>query len=273
MTQERLGWWQQAWLGLGRPGQYYRLALLGRWRVTAFFALLIILLSVTASLRPVSQMLRGVGLLTKTFAAKSPEFTLRNGELTVDADMPLVFQEADHAVFIVDTTEAADPTVLDNYEQGVLLTRYAMYEKKPYALREIQYAQFGGFSCDKAAALRWLPYLRALAVIIPCWQLATFTARFLLWGLLLAAAGWLLSSLLHRALAFAALVRIALYAQLLPSLLVLAFDADLIDFRFSWWVKMVLFALAAVITTGLAVARFAAPAGAPAGGAAESAAA
>ncbi|HNW93625.1 MAG TPA: DUF1189 family protein, partial [bacterium] len=264
MTSPQLSWQQQVRISILHPGSYGALAAQSPGRVVRCMAVLIVILSIIASFHPAHAILTGIDSISAVFAAQAPEFTLRDGELTVDARMPLSFREDDGAVIIIDTTEDADPSVLDDCRRGILLTRYALYEKKYYSLREISYEQFGGFSCDKTSVLRLLPYLRLLVFLVPVWQLLAFATRFFVVGLLLALFALLVASLLKRNAGFGALVRIALYAQLAPSLLVLAFDAGIVNFSYAWWVKIALFTLSACLTTGLAVAYYHPPVPVPA---------
>lgn len=58
-----------------------------------------------------------------------PHFSLSNGELQVDGDMPMLFEE-DGGIIIIDTENEVDTDILDNYTSGIIITSTQLYGKK-----------------------------------------------------------------------------------------------------------------------------------------------
>ena len=49
-----------------------------------------------------------------------PSFTLDNGELIIDSEMPIIYED-DNNILVIDTTNELDITALDKYNSGVFI--------------------------------------------------------------------------------------------------------------------------------------------------------
>ena len=75
-----------------------------------------------------------------------PHFSLSNGELQVDGEMPMIFEE-DGGIVIIDTKNEVDPVILDNYTSGMIITRTQLYGKK--STGEVRIISFADFALEE----------------------------------------------------------------------------------------------------------------------------
>jgi len=73
---------------------------------------------------------RGIMTALNVFKENVPNFKLENGELNVEGEMPIIIDEDQGSVFIIDTSGATDETVLDKYPSGVFISKTKFVQKQ-----------------------------------------------------------------------------------------------------------------------------------------------
>ncbi len=152
---------------------------------------------------------------------KLPDFSIKNGELTVDAPMPFV-QEADSLKIIIDTTKTADE-LLEQYEveNGFIITKDEFTTVRPGQLKTFQFS-FLEEDIDKSDLLRILSRIKDIIkvflwIFLVFWIIFAFAGK--LFGVLvLTLIALIASSVYNLRLTFQESWNVAIYASTVPVL-------------------------------------------------------
>ena len=68
-------------------------------------------------------MTDGISKAIKIYNDKCPNFELKNGELSVDRNMPIVLSEYGENYIVIDTTNNTNPDVLDSHSKSILILK------------------------------------------------------------------------------------------------------------------------------------------------------
>ncbi len=79
----------------------------------------------------------GISEFIKIYNEGWPNFELKDGELSVDGNMPIVLLEDEDNYFVIDTTNNTSPDVLDSYSEGALILKDKMINKKSEVQTEV----------------------------------------------------------------------------------------------------------------------------------------
>ncbi|MEW6182100.1 MAG: DUF1189 domain-containing protein [Bacillota bacterium] len=162
----------------------------------------------------------GISEMVGTFNRSCPDFVLQNGELTVDADMPITIDGGDEdGMIIIDTTGRTDRSVLDKYEQGVFVSRTQVVNKKNrIETQEMNFSELKGFKITKADVEQWLPNLKFFSVFIIIFGLIYMIVAKLLGAVVLGLFSLLISAVQGAGLDYGRGIRISVYALTVPTL-------------------------------------------------------
>ncbi|MBM7662453.1 maltodextrin utilization protein YvdJ [Bacillus mesophilus] len=166
-----------------------------------------------------------------------PDFALENGELTVEGDEPIIYEENTVGeTFIIDDTgtytrESVD-TLLTEYSTVVLVTKEYIITADGAEITEYRFSDFGDFYVDKEMLLSFLPYLTWLLVLVGIGIVFWFFVSKLIMGFLYALFGMIVASILKKKMSYGKLYSLGLYAITVPS--ILAIILSMIGFSLPW---------------------------------------
>ncbi len=150
---------------------------------------------------------------------KLPEFRLENGQLTVQGEQPMVLEGGNNTALVIDTTGRTDESVLNNYTEGVFISRDRLMTKQNFESRIISFADFKQFTLDKPKLISLLPMLKWLLVAAAVFGYIFKMAWVLITTVILSLLGLLMNSARKGRLAFGNIWNVSVYAFTLPWLL------------------------------------------------------
>lgn len=175
-----------------------------------------VVLAGLSGIKPLLEYNRAIDELISAMEAKIPYFELRDGELAVDAEMPCVIEDSPEYFFAIDTSNRLDESVLDDYPEGMLLTRHAVIHKvNRVQTNHFSYQSFG-FNITRDDVARWLPALKWGVVFIALFGFMYYFCGKLISALILSVAGLIIESITGCKIGFGNIYKLTLYALTLP---------------------------------------------------------
>ena len=161
-----------------------------------------------------------------------PEFSLANGKLNVDGDMPITLKEKDMLI-IIDTENDVDTSVLDDYSQGMILTADKITQKqKTGQILSAKWKDMGNITFSKSSLL---PILSTLKIIVIAFVFIFFPLFSFLFKLafdsfvIMGLGGLIICAILRKNLKYSECAKLGMYAITVPCLL---------DYRFEYWLLL-----------------------------------
>lgn len=190
---------------------------------------------------------QAVGQFADTLKEEIPEFTLKNGTLQVEGDMPMILQETESSVLAIDTTGQLDESFLNDYESGLLVLKHkAINKKNQFSTEEFSFQQFN-LTLTKDNLISWLPYLKWAGVIFGVFAWIFFFIGKMASALFIALIGLIASAVFKAKMPFGQLYTTSIYALTMPIL------ADLIFKLFNMNLPVLVYYVIAVLYMVLAV--------------------
>jgi hypothetical protein len=152
------------------------------------------------------------------FDKSVPDFTFENGRLSVEGDMPIILGEGSSTV-IIDTSGGTDESVLDNYDNAVLITSDRMIQKN-YANKQVtNFSLMQGVKLDREGVKSVLPLLKSLSVLILIFGAVFFVCAKFISALIVSLAGLIINAARGTRLLYGDVFKISVYSLTLPLLL------------------------------------------------------
>jgi len=198
---------------------YREFAFQRKTKTFKYFFIIFSLVFLIGGLRFAGELKTGYSNIITTVRYDLPEFSLKNGELTVEGQQPVIMGEGNSAVLVIDTTGKTDESFLDQYVDGVFIFKDKIIIKENPQLRIIKFADLKGLSLDKQKLIELAPMVKWVFV-----ALAFFGYVFgLIWALvttvILALAGLFINSMMKGRMVYNNLWNMAVYALTFPWLL------------------------------------------------------
>lgn len=177
---------------------------------------------------------KGVASFTEEVEKGLPDFTLENGQLEVQGKMPMVLDENDESIFIIDVSGQTTPDILDNYNEGILILKDKVIQKRNFVeTRVYRFGDYKDFTITKDKIMGWLPILKGIGIIIGILTFLFFIIRKMFSALILAVIGLIISSIQKVKLSFGQLYSIGIYVLTLP--IILDTFISLSTINFPWY--------------------------------------
>lgn len=190
--------------------RYFRKETMG----SAFLYLLLITLIFGGILtgKTVHSYNTGISKVITTFNDKVPDFTLENGQLSVDADMPIK-NVSGNDIMIIDTTNSTSESILDNYASGILLTNDKMIQKKVGSqITVTQFSSFGNLKITKTMLKSYIPFLKLVAIGIAIFEPIWFYIAKLFSALLISLIGLIINAAMDTKLGYGNIYKFSIYS-------------------------------------------------------------
>lgn len=242
---EKMGFISQFVASITRPAAYRQLRDEKGGRVFLYLLILALVLGTISMLLPLAQFLQGVDEMIAVYKQSAPEFRFENGELAVDAEMPIIFDDPrQNAIYIIDTSGETGMEALEEYDRGLVLTnRMAIIKQNRLQQRVIDLAELRGLRFNKEIFGGFLPYLKAISLLILLFGWIGFICGKLLSGLWVALIGLIIFSTTRLKEPFGRLYKMSIYALTLPILVKTILEA--VGWKPSWFF-LVYYVIAAV---------------------------
>lgn len=183
-----------------------------------YLLLVVFLVTLPVHIYRAMQMIDDTDEIVATLKEEMPPFVLADGELKVDGQMPVVFEESD-MIIIIDTRGEMDESDLHGHNQGIFIGQDRIVQKDGLTNQSMYFRDLGDVRFTKADLLELIPYLNIFAVSFVIFgSLAVFGFK-LLQALLLSVLVLLLAKNARVKLDYAGCFNIAVYALTLPILL------------------------------------------------------
>lgn len=158
-------------------------------------------------------------IAVKEFVRNAPDFTFNNGELSVDAKMPIV-TKSDNSIIIVDTSDQPDESLLNGYEKGVMFERDRMINKRNrYTRQELLFSELKDWSFTKRDVLYLIPWIDAVLAIIAVFVIMGFIIAKICSAFFLSLVGLMMNAAYKTRLPYSNLLALCIYALTFPMIL------------------------------------------------------
>jgi len=158
----------------------------------------------------------------KILTNEMPLFTLDNGELIVDSEMPIIFEEG-NTIFIIDTTTEFNPNTFNEYTTGIFIGKDALILKENSA--EITTMNYSSLQLTKSFTSEDLSLLVStfgsviIVFILIFVFIFSFVGKLISLFLIMPLAGLVISSILNKKLSYSNLIKISAYSLTVPILI------------------------------------------------------
>lgn len=188
-------------------------------KAISYLVLFSLIISVLSCIKPIYETNKVLGIVTNYFESDIPYFELKNGELQVEGDMPIVFEEGSN-ITVIDTRDEVDESIVDGYQQGFLLTKTKMISKQGIERTEYSFNDFGKFNFSKEDVQKFLPKLKIFLtpIIIIGIILATILGK-LFNSLFVSLIGLIVNGAVKGNLKYDDIYKIGIYSMTLPSII------------------------------------------------------
>ncbi len=202
-------------------------------RAMLYVLLLAVLSTALVGGRTAWEINEGIDDLVRSLTSDMPWFEVSNGRLSMDAEMPLVMEDDGHNILIIDTTGNTAPSLLDNYQEGILITHDTIYRKKNWVeTTQISLEQMN-INLDKDQLLNLVPLLKLISFAVIFFLFLFFLVAPLVSALMVSAIGQFFNK---PKLPFAALYKMSLYALTLPMTLFALSSFLPFDIPYFFWI-------------------------------------
>lgn len=200
--------------------QYRYFANLPWKRVISYLLLMVLVLGIPVLLSFAFDFQRDMTKRIEEFNRTAPDFVLKNGELTVAGEMPLVYESGNHnSAIIIDTSGKTDSSVLDDYDQGFFIEKTKIvYKQNSLETQEYHFSALKDLKIEKADVVNMLPYLKTMSMMIVLWGLIYFIFAKICTVSVLSLVTLLFSGIQNCGLNYGQSFKITVYAITIPTL-------------------------------------------------------
>jgi len=163
-----------------------------------------------------------------------PDFTFSKGQLNVQGEMPIIFEEENNTLIYIDTENEVDASVLDNYTSGIILTKDKMIQKEnSMKVTTVNLKDMKDFSFDKSDVSPLLSTLKTVGTILMFifFPIFSFVSRLLVGGfVIMGLGGLIISAILKKNFKYTECVKLGLYSLTVP--FIIEIILSIFDFKF-----------------------------------------
>ncbi|MFL0245601.1 DUF1189 domain-containing protein [Candidatus Clostridium stratigraminis] len=201
-----------------------------------YLLLISLILGFIGSIRGAFDANKGISEFIQIFNVNCPNFELKNGELSVDGNMPIVLSDDQDNYIVIDTTNNTNPDILDSHSKGILVLKDKMINKKNELQTQVtDFTSFQGFTLDKNTINRFLPYVKAVIPFIFIGNIIWYFLGGLLSSLFLALFALIINGIFKVKLKYGQLYSLSIYALTTPLIINTIFKIFSIEhFSFYW---------------------------------------
>jgi hypothetical protein len=215
MDEPKMGFFPKIYYSIAGFGSYRYFIKQRPGKAVVYLLLLTLILGIVSLVPIVSDYNNVINGFINSFDTKVPEFTLKNGELNVEGKMPIIINDGGSTT-IIDTSGKTDESILDNYDNVILITRDKMIQKTFANQRVTSFSALQGFTMNKENVKRLLPLLKWGTVLIIIFGTIFFICGKFISALLISLIGLIINSSKKAKLTYKAVFQISAYSLTLP---------------------------------------------------------
>jgi hypothetical protein len=236
MEEEKIGFFSQVAGSIARIETYRYFFKRTTGKAILYLLLLSLIFGTAGALRVMYEVNTGISQFISYFQFEVPEFSLENGELKVEADMPMIISQTQEHLFMIDTTGNTDERVLEPYPNGLLITKHEFIQKENYGMRKQSFQALQGIVLTKSDVVGFFPYLRFINIFVVIFGFIFHFIGKLISALWVAIAGVIISSSVKYKLPFGTHYKLSIYALTLPIILKAMFRILGVAVPFFGWI-------------------------------------
>lgn len=204
-------------------------------RAVVYLLLLCLIFGGISAIRDAYDFNKGVILMLNVFTEKMPNFTLKNGELSVDGQMPIIINEGQEPVVIIDTTGKTKETILDKYNSGIYISKTKFIQKKnPVQKTETDFASLKTLTITKAEVESWISIAKIANILIVIFGPIFFFAFKFIAAFIVSLLGLLVNAFCKAKVNFAGIYKLSIYALTFSIILKVFFAVIAIEVPYFW---------------------------------------
>lgn len=238
MEKERISFFNKLYYSMSRFDYYPKMLKEGVGRAFLYLLFFTLIFGSIGGIDTIVGVKQFVDDLKTEEANELPFFTFTDGELFVEGAMPLIVQEDDTSILIIDTTGRTNPDILDDYQTGVLILNDRLVQKEnSIQTSEISFKEFRGFDFDKYQFINWIDLISGFLVvgliIIFIFYLLFFYLGKMFSALLLSVFGLIFKAIQKSKISYGQLYSAGIYALTLP--VIIDIILSLFDYNLAWY--------------------------------------
>lgn len=156
--------------------------------------------------------------------ASMPNFELKDGKFSFEGEMPYYIANSGNEVFVIDTTNTVDESIIKNTITGILVTEDRIFVKNNLQQQTFEFSDLQSTEFNKQDLIEFLPRISWLALASMLLWFLFVVIGHMLFALLIVLIGFIISSAYNVDLKFKHLFNFSVYALTLPMLIDLALD-------------------------------------------------
>lgn len=207
-------------------------------KAVLYLLLISLLLGAVGSIRGAIDTNNGISKFIEVYNDKCPNFELKDGELNVEGNMPMVLAKEQDYYFVIDTTNSTSPDVLNSYSNGILILKDKLIQKKNEVQTQvIDFKSLQGMTINKDVVNSYLPVVKIILPLIFIGNILWYFIGSLLSALFLALFALIINAIFKTGLKYEQLYSISIYALTTPLLIDMVFKIFSIEhFAYYWLV-------------------------------------
>lgn len=215
MNGPKMGLFQKIYYSAAGFGKYRSFIAEKPGRAVVYLLLLSLMLGALSLVTPVVDFNGAISEFMLNFDNEVPNFTFAGGKLAVEGDMPIILGEGGSTV-IIDTSGQTDESILDDYDNAILITADRMIQKS-YANKQVtNFSLMQGIAFDRDDVKRALPLVKLATVFIVIFGLIFFICAKFISALIVSLAGLIINAVMGTRLLYADVFKISAYSLTLP---------------------------------------------------------
>lgn len=184
-----------------------------------YLLLLSLLFGAIALIEPIVATNKGINIANEFVRNEVPYFVLADGELEVDGDMPIIYEDGSEGI-IIDTTGKTDESILDEYERGVYISKYKLINKQDrIQKRVIEFSQMKDLNITKDDVMSLLPHARWIIAVILVFGIIGMFLGKLISTLLISIIGLIINAMTKAKLEYGNIYKLGIYSITLPTII------------------------------------------------------
>ncbi|MFT8314385.1 MAG: DUF1189 domain-containing protein [Clostridium sp.] len=201
-----------------------------------YLLLIALLFGFIGAIRGAVDVNNGISELIKIYNTKWPNFELKDGELNVDGNMPMILSQDKDYYVVIDTTNSTNPNVLDSYDKGILILKDKAIEKRNEATTQtIDFKSLQGITLNKSIINNYLPFIKLIIPFIFIGNILRYFLGGLISALFLALFALIINAVLKTNLKYGQLYSISIYALTTPFIIDVIFGIFSIQYFSYYW--------------------------------------
>jgi hypothetical protein len=146
---------------------------------------------------------------------KIPDFTLADGKLEINADMPIII-DSDDLPIIIDTTPGAEDRLINQYDSVILITGDKIIQKNYVNRQDIPLSLYQGITMTKDDLIDAIPLIKPFMIIGFIFAGIFFVIGKFISALVVSLIGLIANSSLKTNLSYRSIFKISIFSMTLP---------------------------------------------------------